>query len=128
MEENVFPLPTIYSLDGVRLRADGLQQESDRFSGKLDYIFGENNATDLQEIRNLERELQIIADMKKLVQQENDLSKKIEKIESELSDIQSEINRIERKYGKRNFRATFELMDEGDPSDAQSRKKQKSRK
>lgn len=117
-------------MDGVRLRADGLQQLSDRFPGKLDYIFGERSVTDLIDFRNLDRELGIIAEMKEFLKQENELSTARRRLESERNEIRCDIERIESKYGmvkSKKIRKASEIYDE-EISASQFSKKKKTRK
>jgi hypothetical protein len=153
LQNKVFPLPNLYSLDGFRSRGDGLvhvpPSQQDRLpgsggsGGRLDFVFGESSLTDLTDFRNLDRELAIIAEMKQWLCQEAGISSTRGAREVEIAEIRGEIERIESKYGTRvgtgtgsvsqhsKIKRVSEMMSDGDRDEDISpseRKRQRTRK
>jgi hypothetical protein len=114
IQNKIFPIPNLYSLDGVCLRGDGLfHPTQDRLPGKLNYIFGEKSVTDLSEFRNLDRELNLIQEIKSFLQQENEICLQKSQRENAINELHEEIERIENRHGmkrRKRIRKASELM------------------
>jgi hypothetical protein len=137
IQNKIFPIPTLYSLDGCCLRGDGLlsptTHHQNHLPGKLNYIFGEKSLTDLTEFRNLDRELNLIQEMKLFLQQENEISFQKSQRENVMNELQEEIERIEMRYGmtrRKKIRKASEIyyQEEEDCSPSQQSRKKKTHK
>jgi hypothetical protein len=134
VQSKVFPVPTIYTLDGIRLRADGVFQSPshDRLPSRLDYLFGEKSDFGARELRDLELELDMIAKMIECVKREREICLRREEIATEMSEMKSGIAEIERRYGEggksKRFRRASELIGEEEDCSPPSSPLEKRRK